>query len=147
MAGMLFGNAWSYVVGALIWISCFGTAIGYITAVSGLIYPIIANAPNAPQYLKTDSGNRLLTSAIWLVFMVPVVIPKRVNSIRYVSAVGVTMVMYFVIVIIVHSCMNGLPRGLRGDMKLFNSGNRAIYGLSIFVFAYMCQCVTPSVLR
>lgn len=79
--------------------------------------------------------------------MVPVVIPKRVNSIRYVSAVGVTMVMYFVIVIIVHSCMNGLPRGLRGDMKLFNSGNRAIYGLSIFVFAYMCQCVTPSVLR
>lgn len=144
MAGMLFGNAWSYVVGAIISISCFGAAIGYITAISGFLYPIITNTPNAPQYLNTDSGNRPLTGVIWFVSMVAVVILKWVNSIRYVSAVGVTMVMYFVIVIflVVHSCLNSLPRGMRGDMKFFDSGNRAIYGLS-----NCCLCLHDSVYR
>uniref|UniRef100_A0A0A9WTZ8 Putative sodium-coupled neutral amino acid transporter 10 n=1 Tax=Lygus hesperus TaxID=30085 RepID=A0A0A9WTZ8_LYGHE len=77
--------------------------------------------------------------------MVPVIIPKRINSIRYVSAVGVSMLFYFVIVIVAHSCTNGLKYGKRGDMQYFTTGNQAIYALSIFIFAYMCQLVTPSV--
>lgn len=77
--------------------------------------------------------------------MLPVTIPKRINSIRYVSAIGVTMLLYFAVVIIAHSCTNGLKKGKRGNMKYFTSGNEAIYALSIFVFAFMCQLVTPSV--
>ncbi|GET91082.1 amino acid transporter, putative [Leishmania tarentolae] len=142
---VLFGRGWDYFVGFVLWLSCFGTAVAYISAVSSLITPILEKSPGTPAYLLTTSGNRLITSLIWLVLMVPVVIPKRVNSIRYVSAIGVFMVVYFVITIVVHSSMNGMKEGMRGNMTHFTTGNEAIYGLSIFIFSFLCQAVTGSV--
>ena len=145
LARVLFGRGWDYFVGFVLWLSCFGTAVAYISAVSSLISPILLLSPGTPEYLLTLSGNRLITSLIWLVLMVPVVIPKHVNSIRYVSAFGVTMVLYFVVVLVVHSCTNGLKLGMRGNMQYFTTGNQAIYGLSIFIFAYLCQAVAGNV--
>ncbi|XQJ29307.1 amino acid permease 3 [Leishmania guyanensis] len=145
LARVLFGRGWDYFVGFVLWLSCFGTAVAYISAVSSLISPILEKSPGTPAFLLTTAGNRCITSLIWLVLMVPVVIPKRVNSIRYVSAIGVTMVLYFVVVIVVHSSTNGMREGMRGDMKYFTTGNQAVYGLSIFVFSFMCQAVTGSV--
>ncbi|KAK7201931.1 amino acid permease 3 [Novymonas esmeraldas] len=142
---ILFGRGWDYFVGFVLWLSCFGTAVAYISAVGSLITPVLEHAPGTPAYLKTTAGNRCITSLIWLVFMMPVIIPKHVNSIRYVSAFGVMMVLYFVVTIVVHSSTNGLKKGMRGDMKYFTTGNQAIYGLSIFIFAYLCQAVAGSV--
>lgn len=77
--------------------------------------------------------------------MLPVVLPKRVNTIRYISAIGCTMVVYFVLVIVVHSCTNGMRRGMREDMQYVTHGNKALYGLSIFSFAYLCQAMSQPV--
>lgn len=139
MGHLLFGPGWGYFVGFILALSCTGTAIAYVSAAGTLMTPILEKAPGTPEYLKTRNGNRMVVTLIWLFLLLPVVIPKRVNSIRYVSVVGCTMVLYFVITIIVHSSTNGLKLGMRGDMKYFTTGNKAIYGLSIFVFAYMCQ--------
>lgn len=142
---LLFGRGWDYFVGFILWLCCFGAAVAYVSALSGLIYPIFEHAPNTPAYLRTKSGLRLISSMIWLVFMVPVVIPKHINSIRYVSAIGVSFVFYFVVCIIVHSATSGLKQGMRGEMAYFTTGNQAIYGLSIFVFAYLVQSIGPQV--
>ncbi|XP_050340208.1 probable sodium-coupled neutral amino acid transporter 6 [Bactrocera neohumeralis] len=142
MALGLFGRGWDYFVGFIVWLSCFGTAVAYISAVTSLLLPILEHAPHTPEYLKTDSGQKLLTSMVWLGLMLPVVIPKRVNSVRYVSAIGVSFVLYFVVCVVVHSCMNGVKLGMRGNMRYFTSGNEAIYGLSIFVFSFLSQCIT-----
>jgi amino acid permease len=139
MGDIVFGKGWGYFVGFVLALSCTGTAIAYVSAAGTLMTPILEQAPHTPAYLKTRDGNRLIVTLIWLCLLLPVVIPKRINSIRYVAVVGCTMVLYFVITIIVHSCSNGLKLGMRGDMKYFTTGNKAIYGLSIFVFAYMCQ--------
>ncbi|KPI90305.1 putative Amino acid transporter [Leptomonas seymouri] len=139
MGDIVFGKGWGYVVGFVLALSCTGTAIAYVSAAGTLMAPILEQSPHTPAYLKTRNGNRLIVMLIWLCLLLPVVIPKRINSIRYVAVVGCTMVLYFVITIIVHSCTNGLKQGMRGNMKYFTTGNQAIYGLSIFVFAYMCQ--------
>ncbi|KPA78973.1 amino acid permease 3 (AAP3) [Leptomonas pyrrhocoris] len=145
LAHVLFGRGWDYFAGFVLWLSCFGTAVAYISAVSSLIDPILRKSPGTPAYLLTTSGNRLVTSLVWLVLMMPVIIPKHVNSIRYVSAFGVVMVLYFVVTIVVHSSTNGMKDGMRGDMQCFTVGNKAIYGLSIFIFAYLCQVVAGNV--
>ncbi|KAK7201930.1 amino acid permease 3 [Novymonas esmeraldas] len=142
---VLFGRGWDYFVGFVLWLSSFGTAVAYISAVGSLITPILENAPGTPAYLKTTAGNRCITSLIWLVLMVPTVIPKHLNSIRYVSAFGVTMVLYFVVTIVIHSSTNGMKKGMRDDMKYFTTGNQAVYGLSIFIFAYLCQTIAGNV--
>lgn len=139
MGDIVFGKGWGYFVGFVLALSCTGTAIAYVSAAGTLMTPILEKAPHTPAYLRTRNGNRLIVTIIWLCLLLPVVIPKRINSIRYVAVVGCTMVLYFVITIIVHSCTNGLKLGMRGDMQYFTTGNKAIYGLSIFVFAYMCQ--------
>ena len=139
MGDIVFGKGWGYFVGFVLALSCTGTAIAYVSAAGTLMTPILENAPGTPAYLKTTNGNHLIVTLIWLCLLLPAVIPKRINSIRYVAVVGCTMVLYFVITIIVHSCTNGLKLGMRGDMHYFTTGNKAIYGLSIFVFAYMCQ--------
>lgn len=142
MAYGLFGRGGDYFVGFVMWLSCVGTAIAYISGVSSLVTPILEHE-GMPHYLQTKSGNYLITSLVWLCFMCPVVIPKRVNSLRYVSAFSVVFVMFFVIAVVVHSCQNGLSIGMRDDMRLMNTeGPEAVDGLAIFIFAYMCQGVT-----
>ena len=135
----LLGKWGGYFTGGIMALSCVGTAIGYISAADSLVNPMLQKSPHTSEYLKTNNGNRLITTMIWLVLMLPVVIPKRVNSIRYVSSIGVTMVLYFVLTIMIHSATNGMKLGMRDNMEYFTTGNEAIYALSIFVFAYMCQ--------
>ncbi|CCW59552.1 unnamed protein product [Phytomonas sp. EM1] len=139
MGRSFFGKWGGYFTGGIMALSCVGTAIGYISAADSLVNPMLQKSSHTSEYFKTSNGNHLVTTFIWLLLMLPVVIPKRVNSIRYVSSIGVTMVMYFVLTIVIHSITNGMKLGMRDDMEYFTTGNKAIYGLSIFVFAYMCQ--------
>ncbi|CAD2214492.1 amino acid permease 3 [Angomonas deanei] len=141
----LFGRGGDYFVGAVLAISTCGTAIAYVNASGTLVKPILLKAPGTPEYLKTENGNRLIRTLIWAVILLPAIVPKHLNSIRYISVLGVSFVLYFVITIVVHSSMHGLKLGMRDDMALFTSGNTAIYGLSIFIFAFMCQGITYSV--
>lgn len=146
MATLLGGARCGHFVGFILWISCIGAAVGYISAVSSLIEPMVKHADSPmPAIFKSEMGIRVLTTMVWLLCMLPVIIPRRVNSIRYVSAIGCAMVMYFVVVTVVHSCRGGLRQGMRGDMKYFASGNEALYGLSIFMFGYLCQAMSHPV--
>ncbi|CAD2213935.1 amino acid permease 3 [Angomonas deanei] len=135
----LLGPGGDFFVGLVLCISCIGTAIGYITAAGTLMTPILELAPGTPDYLKSEMGIRLIQTLIWAVLLLPAIIPKKLNSIRYIAVLGVCFVLYFVVTIIVHSTMNGLHKGKRENMAYFTTGNTAIYALSIFIFAFMCQ--------
>ncbi|EPY19061.1 amino acid permease 3 [Strigomonas culicis] len=145
MGGGLFGPGWDYFVGFIMASSCLGTAIGYLSAAGSVLSPVLQHSPHTSDFFKSTGGKRVALTLLWAAFLVPVVLPKHVNTIRYVSVFGVCMVVYFVVIIVVHSCTNGLKKGMRGDMVYFTTGNEAIYGLSIFVFGYMCQGITYSV--
>lgn len=144
-AAFLFGSKWAYVVGVIFTLSSGGAAIGYVGAVGTLVHPILQSAPGTPDYLRTTNGNRLITTLVWLVCMVPIVLPKKINSLRFFCMCACSMVLYFVATIVIHSSTNGLQLGLRGDMALFTTGNKAIYGISIFIFAFLCHGIVFSV--
>ncbi|KAH9578957.1 Amino acid transporter [Trypanosoma melophagium] len=142
MAKYLIGSRFDYFVALIRWINSFGTPVAYVISVGDILEPILKNSPGTPEYLKTTSGRRLLTSLMWLVLMLPLVLPKRVNSLRYVSAVAVIFVVYFVVMIVVHSSLHGLDNihHIDGEtIKLVNTGNAAISGLGVFMFAFVCQ--------
>ncbi|CAD2220175.1 Transmembrane amino acid transporter protein, putative [Angomonas deanei] len=138
----LFGRGGDYFVGAVMCISSLGTAIGYVSAIGSLLRPVLNEAHGTPEYLKSDMGVRLLQSIVWLVLLLPAVIPKRLNSIRYIAVVGVIMVLYFTFTVVAHSAQHGLLEGRRDGMAFFTTGNTAIYALSVFIFAFMCQTIT-----
>ncbi|ORC87356.1 amino acid transporter [Trypanosoma theileri] len=142
MAKYLIGSRFDYFVAFIRWINSFGTTIAYIISVGDILQPILLNASGTPEYLKTKSGRRLLTSLTWLVLMLPLVLPKQVNSLRYVSTIAIIFVVYFVVMIVIHSSLNGLENlhHIDGEtIKLVNTGNDAVGGLGVFMFAFVCQ--------
>ncbi|KAK7195131.1 Transmembrane amino acid transporter protein/Tryptophan/tyrosine permease family [Novymonas esmeraldas] len=138
LARALFGRGGDIIVAVLMWILCFGGSIGYVIAVGDIFKPILDH-PGVPDFLQTMNGRRCIMSGIWLLFMLPLVLPKRINSLRYVSAVGVCFILLFVVCVIYHSIAYGLKDGIRDDLVMVRPGNAAVSGLSIFCFSYLCQ--------
>eukprot|EP00796_Vickermania_ingenoplastis_P001538 gene1538-923_t len=138
MARGLLGRGWDYFTAALMFLFCWGTCVGYVISVQDLLTPILAD-PTQDGFLQSQTCLRLLTSGVWLLGMLTLSLPKEINSLRYASTVGVTMIIFFVICMVVHSFQNGLKNGVNPDLKLVNSGMHGVDGLSLFIFAFICQ--------
>ncbi|CAD2214008.1 amino acid transporter aATP11 [Angomonas deanei] len=135
----ILGRGTDIVIAILMLILCFGGSISYIIAMSTLLKPILGH-PGSPAYLKTKSGNQLITSMIWLALMFPLVMPKQINALRYVSGLGVLFIVYFVICIVVHSVQNGFHNPeIRSQLVTMRYGNSALEGLGSLLFSYMSQ--------
>ncbi|KPI90102.1 L-Lysine transport protein L-Lysine transport protein (AAT16) [Leptomonas seymouri] len=138
MARGLLGRGWDYFTAFLMFVFCWGTCVGYVISVGDMLSPMLDDE-NTNAFLKTANGHRILVGLVWLVGMFTLSLPKEINSLRYASVVGVSFVVFFVICMIIHSAQNGLKNGLRSDIILANSGMPAANGLSLFVFAFVCQ--------
>ncbi|GET91049.1 transmembrane amino acid transporter, putative [Leishmania tarentolae] len=138
-ARVLLGRGADYFLAVLIIIQCFGGSVAYIIATSTLLSPILS-APSAPAFLKTTQGNRLITSVVWFTLMLPLVFPKKVNSLRYVSTFGILFIVYFVACMIGHSATHGLHNpSIQSEMRMMRTGNEALEGLGVFLFSLMVQ--------
>ncbi|RNF26386.1 putative amino acid permease [Trypanosoma conorhini] len=135
----LMGTGADYFLALNMWLISFGAEVSYVISMGDIIGAFINSSPDAPAYLKTLSGRRLLTSAVWIVLMLPLCLPKEINSLRHISVIGVLLVIFFGICMVIHSARNGLAHGIRDDLVYFQTGNQAIQGLSIFTFAFLCQ--------
>lgn len=138
-ARVLLGPGADYFLAVLIIIQCFGGSVAYIIATGSLLDPIL-KTPSSPEFLKTTSGKRLMTSMVWLVLMLPLVFPKRINSLRYASTIGVLLIIYFVFCMVGHSATHGMKNpAIRDELVLMRTGNSALEGLGVFLFSLMCQ--------
>ncbi|KPA78822.1 amino acid permease (AAT1.2) [Leptomonas pyrrhocoris] len=164
MARWLFpyGNyAFSYWAAFIRCFHSFAAGVVYVISMGDCFSAIFGSAfdknPNstALKFLATKEGNRVVTSMVWLCVMVPLVVPKHVDSLRYASATAVTFMVYFVIVVVIHSCRHGLPENVHnvrlvGNQEhdvdlavnavfLFRTGNSVIHSVGVFMFSYICQ--------
>nr|ABD64602.1 amino acid permease 7 [Leishmania donovani] len=138
MARGMLGRGWDYFAAFLMLMFCWGTCVGYVISVGDLLSPML-DGPNTNAFFKTDDGHRILIGLIWFVGMFTLSLPKEINSLRYASVIGVSFVVFFVICVIVHSARNGLKNGIRKDIVLANNGMPAVNGLTLFIFAFICQ--------
>ncbi|AAZ10990.1 amino acid transporter, putative [Trypanosoma brucei brucei TREU927] len=143
----LLGRGAAYVLAGIRALLGFSGCVAYVISVGDILSAILKGT-NAPDFLKEKSGNRLLMAVVWACFMLPLTIPRHIDSLRYVSTFAVTFMVYFVIVIVVHSCMNGLSENIKNvsvtksedaEIILFNSGFQAIEGMGVFMFAFISQ--------
>lgn len=137
----------SILLGVLRIIFCFGACVAYVISVEDLMTTILTNANNVPDFLLTTAGARVLTACFWALFMLTAVIPRQINTLRYVSAAGVGFIVLFVIVIVIHSAQNGLQQNPRPEVVLVQQGNSAMNGIGVFVFAFTNQFNSLDVFR
>nr|CCC93790.1 putative amino acid permease [Trypanosoma congolense IL3000] len=135
----LLGRGAAYVMSGAMALSCVGAAIAYVIAVRSLLTPMLLRSSEDQDFLHSTVGIQFVTFLVWLLGMLPLVVPKEINSLRYFSAVGVSFVVYFAVVILVHAALAGLPK--RSEVVMVQKGNIAIEGFGVFIFAYFCHCV------
>lgn len=135
MTAGLFHRHTLYFVAALRWIYCIGAQVSYVVTIGNLVSPILDDA-GASTFLRGSVGSKLIQAGLWLVFFLPLCIPREINSLRYVSAAGILMMIYFSLCVMVHY---GIDKANRPPTVLATSGNVAIDGLGVFIFSYMCQ--------
>nr|CCC96067.1 unnamed protein product [Trypanosoma congolense IL3000] len=134
----LLGRGSDYFTAFLMFVFCFGTCVGYVISVGDLLSPLLEQ-PTTNEFLQSTMGKNLLVSAVWLVTMLPLSLPKEINSLRYASAIGVVCIVFFVLCMIVHAATNGLKTGVSSDVRLFGDGWGILNGFTLFVFAFICQ--------
>ncbi|KAF8295334.1 putative amino acid permease [Trypanosoma cruzi] len=135
----LLGKGADYFLAFNMWLFSFGGEVSYMIYMGDLIGAFIDSSQSAPDYVKSSSGRRLITSMVWLVAMLPLCLPKEINSLRHISVLALAFVFFFVICVIIHSVRNTITHGMRDDLVYFRTGNSAIQGLSVFTFAFICQ--------
>lgn len=124
-----------YVVAAIRWVYCIGAQVSYVVTIGNLLGPILDES-GASDFLRGSVGSKLIQAALWLVFFFPQCIPQEIGSLRYVSAAGIIMMIYFSICVMAHY---GIDKDNRPKTVLVTTGNEAIDGLGVFIFSYMCQ--------
>ncbi|EPY40970.1 amino acid transporter aATP11 [Angomonas deanei] len=135
----LMGKGGGLFLAFCLWFLSFFAEVSYALSLHDIMIQFLENSPNIPKYLRTTSGINLLTSMLWLVFMFPLCIPREINTLRYFSFVGISFIIFFVICMIIHASQGGLKHGIRGDLVLFQHGNKAVMGMANFIFSFICQ--------
>ncbi|CBZ36439.1 amino acid transporter aATP11, putative [Leishmania donovani] len=135
----LMGPGAGYFLAFCLWFLSFGAEVSYAISLKDVLTAFLDASETAPAYLQTLSGQRVMTFVLWLVAMLPLCLPKEINSLRYFSCVAICFVVYFAIAMVIHSGVNGLQENPRPAVKLFNQGNTAIGGLATFLFAFISQ--------
>ncbi|EKF98581.1 amino acid permease, putative [Trypanosoma cruzi] len=138
MARQLFGRGGGIFTALVMFVKCFGACVAYVISVGDVIEAFLSD-DSVTGYWRTKSFVRVVNCIVFFLFMLPLSLPKRINSVRYVSFFAVSFIIYFVIVSILHSVRNGFKHGLRDDLVLFRGGNEGIRGLGELMFAYLCQ--------
>ncbi|KAG8341261.1 putative amino acid transporter [Trypanosoma vivax] len=148
MSFHLFGPNFRYVAAAIRFTNSFGSCIAFVISV-GDVFRSIMRGGNVPEFFSSKSGTLVVTSLIWLFCMLPLCIPRSVNALRYISTLAISFIVYLVVVIVVHSSKNGLAENVKNirlsggpddeQVHLFGTGNEALAGPSVFLFAFLCQ--------
>ncbi|CCW71573.1 unnamed protein product [Phytomonas sp. Hart1] len=134
--------------------------IAYVISVGNIISPIFKEAhrrnPDSVGigFFNKAGGNRILTILVWLCGMLPLMIPKHIDSLRYASTFAVSFLVYFALVVFAHSCTHGLKdfqnyvkttdrnEDANSDERiiyLFRTGNTLLSSIGVFIFSYLCH--------
>jgi len=146
MASKLFFKRADIMVAIIRIIKCAGSCVAYVICIVNLLTPMLVddNDNNPTFWHNKRTGIRLLAFILWALCMLPLVIPRQINSLRYVSTVGVAFMIYFVVVVVVRSIMGGLDG--HGVVPVA-TGNEAVGGVGIFMFSFFCSSNVNDVYR
>lgn len=139
IARRVVGPGVDYLVVFVMWVLCFGGDVSYVLSLKQVLEAFLRNSESVSPYLKTDNGSRVITSVVWFCVMLPLCLPKEINSLRYFSAIAITLVVFFVICVVVYGSKALHENGVRDDLVMLQTGNAAVLGLGTYLFGYIAQ--------
>lgn len=143
LSQLTYPNA-AVVFDAAIAIKCFGVSISYMIIIGDLM-PAIAQAFGSESTGWTFLDDRKFwITAFFLVFIIPLSFPKKLDSLKYTSVLALFSIGYLLILVVYHFAVDS--RDERGDVNIitWDGPIAALRSLPVMIFAYTChQNVCP----
>jgi len=130
-------------------IKCFGVGVSYMIIIGDLM-PAVADAfGSSATGLPFLADRKFWITAFFLVFIIPLSFPKRLDSLKYTSVIALLSIGYLIILVVYHFAVDSIDD--RGDVNIitWDGPVAALTSLPVMIFAYTCHqnvCATTTFL-
>ncbi|KXX80299.1 Vacuolar amino acid transporter 6 [Madurella mycetomatis] len=127
------------VFDAAIAIKCFGVGVSYMIIIGDLM-PGVAEAFGSGDTDWPFLGDRRFwITVFFLLFIIPLSFPKRLDSLKYTSVVALLAIGYLIILVVYHFAVDEPPN--KEDLRLitWEGPVAALSSLPVVIFAYTCH--------
>ncbi len=124
---------------AAIAIKCFGVGVSYMIIIGDLM-PSVAQAFGSDSLgLSFLEDRKFWITVFFLLFIIPLSFPKKLDSLKYTSVVALVSIGYLVILVVYHFAADEHPD--RGDIRVitWEGPIAALSSLPVVIFAYTCH--------
>ncbi|KAK0748980.1 transmembrane amino acid transporter protein-domain-containing protein [Schizothecium vesticola] len=127
------------VFDAAIAIKCFGVGVSYMIIIGDLMPGVAAAFGSEGTGLTFLADRKFWITVFFLVFIIPLSFPKRLDSLKYTSIVALVSIGYLVILVVYHFAQDEYPN--KGDVNIitWRGPIQALRSLPVVIFAYTCH--------
>lgn len=127
------------VFDAAIAIKCFGVGVSYMIIIGDLMPGVSEAFGSADSGFPFLADRRFWITAFFLLFIIPLSFPKRLDSLKYTSLVALVAIGYLIILVVYHFAADEIPN--KGDIRFitWEGPVAALSSLPVVIFAYTCH--------
>jgi len=127
------------VFDAAIAIKCFGVGVSYMIIIGDLM-PGVAEAFGLTSMdLPYLEDRRFWITIFFLIFIIPLSFPKKLDSLKYTSVVALMAIGYLVILVVYHFAADEIPNHRDIRVIRWESPVTVLSSLPVVIFAYTCH--------
>ena len=147
MSHKLCGPRMGYLVEASVILFCFGVCVAYIVAVGDMLDDGLIKVlqDDLPSFFTREFAMFLF----WLVFMLPLSLLKKIDSLKFSSCVGVVSILFLMFVTVYKSMEHIANEGANdvfSEIKLWPSNVMDfVQACPLIMFAFSCQVNVPQI--
>ncbi|KAK4247626.1 transmembrane amino acid transporter protein-domain-containing protein [Corynascus similis CBS 632.67] len=127
------------VFDAAIAIKCFGVGVSYMIIIGDLMPGVAESFGSADWGLPFLDDRRFWITAFFLLFIIPLSFPKRLDSLKYTSMVALLAIGYLIILVVYHFAADEIPNERDIRIITWEGPVAALSSLPVVIFAYTCH--------
>ncbi|KAH6855454.1 transmembrane amino acid transporter protein-domain-containing protein [Chaetomium sp. MPI-CAGE-AT-0009] len=124
---------------AAIAIKCFGVGVSYMIIIGDLMPGVAESFGSGELGLPFLDDRRFWITAFFLLFIIPLSFPKRLDSLKYTSMVALAAIGYLVLLVVYHFAADEIPNDRDIRIITWEGPVAALSTLPVVIFAYTCH--------
>ncbi|AEO61231.1 hypothetical protein MYCTH_2311192 [Thermothelomyces thermophilus ATCC 42464] len=127
------------VFDAAIAIKCFGVGVSYMIIIGDLMPGVAESFGSADWGLPFLDDRKFWITAFFLLFIIPLSFPRRLDSLKYTSMVALLAIGYLIILVAYHFAADEIPNERDIRIITWEGPVAALSSLPVVIFAYTCH--------
>ncbi|KAK4139948.1 transmembrane amino acid transporter protein-domain-containing protein [Dichotomopilus funicola] len=127
------------VFDAAIAIKCFGVGVSYMIIIGDLMPGVAEAFGSIDSGLSFLDDRRFWITVFFVLFIIPLSFPKRLDSLKYTSMVALLAIGYLILLVVYHFAADEIPNDRDIRIITWEGPAAALRTLPVVIFAYTCH--------